>query len=253
MFDGARFTVTFEDLRGYGRSRAMTGAFTVKKARPTCWPSPSRSLGAVSPWWADSSELARGASAGAAPRRASEGAVLLTPLPPASLDPTRHDCGRARAGAGGRRDAAECGRQHALVRACRELGQARERRAGAVGRSRSRAATSRFRNSGAPVPASRVTVPDLASAGEQDLPPMYCEAVRSTGTHLRAARRYAAVRLGPLPDARDAAAHGRARRRLSGGVGGVFVPRQRPLPRQNSALKTIDPLPAVAGSFLRAF
>jgi pimeloyl-ACP methyl ester carboxylesterase len=177
--DGARFTYAFADLRGYGRSRGRSGAFTVEEA--------AADVLAL----ADALGLSRFAIVGhsmstlvalhLAQQRADrvERAVLLTPPPPTGF---------------GADDATIAGAQ-ALARAdeATQLGILKQRFGARLSAAwvtfkaaRWRASAdpdaaagyvAMFMRDGIPDPTARVTVPVLAITGEQDSPPMRRDAV----------------------------------------------------------------------------
>jgi len=179
FLDSARFTYVFADLRGYGRSRGRTGAFTLKEAADDVLALADK-LG-----WTRFRIVGHSMSALIALHVAQqhanriERAVALTPPPPKGFgaddamlaasrslaladDETRFAVFTLRFGT--RLSSAWTKYKASQWRACADPAAA----AGYV---------AMFARDGLPDPTTRITVPVLAITGEQDAPPMRREAV----------------------------------------------------------------------------
>jgi 3-oxoadipate enol-lactonase len=179
FLDGARFTFAFADLRGYGKSRARTGAFTIDEAASDVL-ALADTLG-----WARFSVVGHSMSALVALHLAQhhpdkvERAVALTPPPPAGF---------------GADDAMiSASRALALADAATQL-TVLEQRFGtrlspgwtkhkasewrmAADPAAAAAYVALFARDGLPDPTARIAIPVLAITGEQDAPPMRSEPV----------------------------------------------------------------------------
>lgn len=184
FLDGTRFTFAFADLRGYGRSRGRVGAFTVVEAA-----SDALSL-ADALRWDRFAVVGHSMSALVALHLAQhhadriQRAVVVTPPPPTGFgaDEAMVSASRALALAddatriaafeqrfGSRLSPGWTNYKAARWRLCADPAAA----AGYV---------TMFARDGLPDPTAAITIPVLAITGEQDAPPMRCEAVtRSLG------------------------------------------------------------------------
>jgi 3-oxoadipate enol-lactonase len=178
--DGAQFTFAFVDLRGYGRSRGRTGAFTIDEAARDV-------LGlADALGWARFAIIGHSMSALVALHLAQHHderisrAVVLTPPPVTGFGADEAMIAASRALAladdatrmtalaerfGSRLSPAWARYKAARFCACADPTAA----AGYV---------SMFARDGLPEPSLPITIPVLAITGEQDMPPMRCDAVK---------------------------------------------------------------------------
>jgi 3-oxoadipate enol-lactonase len=176
--DGERFSWAFTDLRGYGRSRGRSGAFTVLEAATDVL-----SL-ADAIRWSRFAVVGHSMSALVALHLAQhhadrvERAILLTPPPPRGFpDNARLEGSRAlargddamRAAALAERFGGRLPRGWAAFKAARWGASADPDAAAAY--------VAMFARDGVPDPSARVSIPVLAVTGEHDFPPMRRDAV----------------------------------------------------------------------------
>jgi 3-oxoadipate enol-lactonase len=177
--DGTRFTFAFADLRGYGRSRGRTGAFTVEEAASDVL-ALADALG-----WTELAVVGHSMSSLVALHLAQGHAgrvrrvVVITPPPPAGfgVDDATLEASRAlaladdatRSSAIEQRFATRLSSGWTKYKAARWLACADP--AAAAGY------VAMFARDGLPDPAGPIAVPVLAITGEQDAPPMRREAV----------------------------------------------------------------------------
>lgn len=177
--DGERFTYAFTDLRGYGRSMALPGAFTLAEAASDVL----ALTGALG--WKRFSIIGHSMStlitlhlAQQHPERV-ERAVVLTPPPPRGFggDPAMIEGARALAlGDDAMRSAALAPRFGDRLSA----GWARYKKArwrATASPEAAAAYVALFARDGLPDPSTVITTPVLALTGEQDAEPMRCAAV----------------------------------------------------------------------------
>src|SRR5450631_2885652 len=179
--DGTRFTFAFADLRGYGRSRARPGAFTIKEAAADVL-ALADALG-----WPQFAVVGHSMSALVAlylgQRHADrvERAVVLTPPPRAGFgaDDVALDASRALAlGDDATRLAIFEQRFGTRLSPAWTAYKASRWRASADPAAAA-GYVAMFARDGLPEPTARIAVPVLAITGEQDVPPMRRAAVES--------------------------------------------------------------------------
>lgn len=179
FLDGARFTIAFADLRGYGKSRERSGAFTIDEAASDVL-ALADALG-----WARFSIVGHSMSALVALHLAQhhadrlERAVAITPPPPTGFgaDAAMTSASRTLA-------LADAATQLAVLE--QRFGQrlspgwtkhkASQWRAAAAPTAAAEYVTL-FARDGLPDPSARIAIPVLAITGEQDAPAMRSEAV----------------------------------------------------------------------------
>jgi 3-oxoadipate enol-lactonase len=186
LLDGARFTYAFVDLRGYGRSRGRVGAFTVEEAA-----SDVIALAAALDW-SEFSVVGHSMSALVALHLAQQPAgrigraVVIAPPPPTGLgaDEAMIAASQAMALAD---DATRLRVFERWFGARLSPGWTRlkvERWRASADPAAAAAYVAMYARDGLPNPTAPISIPVLAIAGEQDLPPMRSEAIRQSLTRL---------------------------------------------------------------------
>jgi 3-oxoadipate enol-lactonase len=179
LLDGERFTFVFADLRGYGRSKGRGGAFTAREAAADVL-ALADALG-----WVRFAVVGHSMSALVALHLAQhhadriERVVVLTPPPPTGFGADESTIAASRALA-----LADDATRRSLLeqRFGQRLSQLWPRYKAArwrIGADPAAAAgyVTMFARDGLPDPTAPIAAPVLAITGEQDAPPMRCEAV----------------------------------------------------------------------------